>query len=95
VALERNYQPKLIGRIEDRFVGCFIIKLDVRQGLPDLLILFNDRWAALEVKRSSTASYQPNQEYYLELFGKMSFAATIYPSNEEAVLNALQTALGL
>ena len=62
------------------------------QGFPDLTILFRDMWAVLEVKAHKDAPYQPNQEYYLDLLGTMSFAATIYPENEEEVLRALQHA---
>jgi hypothetical protein len=47
----------------------------------------------LEVKKSEHESFQPNQVYYLELLNDMSFAAVIYPSNEEEVLLALQHAL--
>jgi hypothetical protein len=49
-------------------------------------------WATLECKSSEDASTQPNQEYYIERLGEMSFAAYIYPENEEEVLNALQQA---
>ena len=40
--------------------------------------------------RSANEPYQPNQEYYLEQFGQMSFAAMICPENEKDVLDALQ-----
>lgn len=60
------------------------------QGIPDLTILWYNTWAVLEVKVSANEPYQPNQEYYLEMLDQLSFAATIYPENEEAVLNDLQ-----
>ena len=92
--LERDYQAKLIKKIEKRFKGCMVLKQDssLRQGIPDLLVLWNDRWFALEVKASAKAPYQPNQEYYLEVLNNMAFSATIYPENEEAVLDAIQQA---
>lgn len=76
------------------FPGCEISKMDpsYQQGFPDLLILWNDRWAVLEVKKSATADVQPNQEYFVNKFSRMSFAAYIYPENEKEVLSALQQA---
>ena len=60
--------------------------------MPDLLIVWGKHWATLEVKTSISANIQPNQEYYVEQLGRMSFAAYIYPENEEEVLSALQQA---
>ena len=94
--LERDYQPGLIDRISMRFPGCFVLKNDEQylQGIPDLTILYGKYWAMLEVKKSSKEPYRPNQEYYLQLLGEMSFTATIFPENEEEVLDALQSAFG-
>lgn len=94
--LESKYQRDLKKRIEQLFPGCVILKQDasLRQGIPDLLILYRDKWALLEVKASATAERQPNQEYYVENFNLLSFAAFIYPENEEEVLNALQRTFG-
>ena len=74
--------------------GCVILKNDSEyiQGIPDLLVLFRDRWAMLEVKASEDSPNQPNQEWYIARLNKMSFAAFIYPENEEEVLNDLQRA---
>lgn len=93
---EAAYQKDLIGRLQVMFPDCFIIKNDAsaRQGIPDLLILWGSRWAMLEVKLSARSPIQPNQEYYVDMFGEMSFAAFIYPENEEQVLYDLQSALG-
>ena len=91
---ENAYQAGLIERLHAIFEGCFIMKNDThsRQGVPDLLILYKDRWAMLEVKKSEDAAIQPNQDYYVDLFDGMSFAAYIYPENEEDVLDELQHA---
>lgn len=93
--LERDFQAKLIKELKVMFKGCIIVKNDPNyiQGIPDLLILYNDRWAALEVKKSEHAHHQPNQEYYVDLMDKMSFAAFIYPENKEEILYELQQAL--
>lgn len=95
-ASESRYQNHLVGRLNQMFPECFIIKNDPRefQGVPDLLILHGDKWAMLEVKLSETANIQPNQEWYVTRFNTMSFASFIYPENEEEVLNALQHTFG-
>lgn len=92
--LESQFQASLIKKIKLLFPGSVVLKNDSGyiQGIPDLLILFEDRWATLEVKRNKDSKRQPNQEYYIDLFNRMSFAAFIYPENEEEVLHALQQA---
>ena len=90
--LEKIFQSELIKEIKALFPGCIILKNDPTyiQGIPDLLILFEDKWAALEVKKSITASHRPNQEFYVNKMGRMSYANFIYPENKEVVLNELQ-----
>lgn len=92
--LEREYQAKLIQKIKLMFPGCVILKNDTEymQGIPDLLILWEDKWAMLEVKRSERARDQPNQRYFVRELDQMSFAAFIFPENEEEVLDELQQA---
>lgn len=91
---ENQYQALLIEKLRDIFPGCFILKNDsgYRQGVPDLTILFRDRWAVLEVKASASESERPNQAYYISLLDEMSFAAFIFPENEEDVIHDLQQA---
>lgn len=93
---ESKYQHDLINRLECEFKGCIIIKNppDRIQGIPDLLILFEDKWAALEVKVSSKAPERPNQRYYVVELDRMSFAAFIFPENEDRVIDELQLAFG-
>lgn len=95
--IESRFQSGLIQDLKYLFDGCIILKNDPSylQGVPDLLILFHDQWAALEVKRSLEASRQSNQEYYVDLMDHMSFAAFICPENKGDVLRALQYAFGL
>lgn len=93
--LERDFQSKLIKELKQIFDGCIIMKNDPDyiQGIPDLLILFEDKWAALEVKKSAKASHRPNQDYYVNRMDTMSYASFIYPENKEEVLYELQQAL--
>lgn len=90
--LENRFKTKLIDELEEMFPGCIIVHLDPNeiQGIPDLLILYKNKWAALEGKKSKNAIHQPNQEYYVDLMNQMSFAAFIYPENKEEILDELQ-----
>ena len=92
--LESGFQDRLKDDIYDLFTGCMIMKLDSSyiQGIPDLLILYEDKWAVLECKKHASAIRQPNQEYYVDKMNQMSFAAFIYPENKEEVLYELQRA---
>lgn len=96
MSTEARFQSSLISKLRKRFEGCVILKNDANyiQGIPDLLILYRDRWAALECKRSSRSPHRPNQDYYVELLNRMSFAAFIYPENEEEILNAMEHTFG-
>lgn len=89
--LENKFKTKLNNELKDMFPGCIIIHMDPNeiQGIPDLLILYKDRWAALEGKKSADASARPNQPYYIEKMNKMSFARFIYPENKDEVLKKL------
>lgn len=84
----------LIKELETIFEGCVILKNDPNyiQGFPDLLILYKNKWAALECKRDGRASRQPNQEYYVDILDNMSFASFIFPQNKKEVLHELQQA---
>lgn len=89
---ESEYQSRLIDRIKDRFPGCIVLKNDARyiQGIPDLLVLDEENWGALEVKRERNAHRQPNQSFYVERMNRMSYASVISPENEEDVLNEME-----
>lgn len=90
--LESVFQSKLIKELECMFKGCIILKNDANyiQGFPDLLILYKNKWAALECKKDAYATFQPNQEYYIELLNSMSYSSVIYPEIKEEVLYELQ-----
>jgi hypothetical protein len=91
---ENRYQAGLIKRLKARFPGCRVLKNDPNylQGILDLTLFYGPTWAMLEVKASATAAERPNQAYYVEQMNDMSFAAFIYPENEEEVLVALEEA---
>ncbi len=91
---EAAYQNKLIRKLKKVFPGCVVLKNDSAyiQGMPDLALLWHDRWATLEVKASESSPRQPNQEFYVQQMDDMSFSAFVYPENEEEVLVALQEA---
>lgn len=95
--LEREFQAALIKKIKALLPGCVVLKNDSSylQGIPDLLVLHGQNWAMLEVKASFHATYQVNQEYYLDILNDMSFATMICPENEEEVLRELHKALRL
>lgn len=92
---ESAFERHVVQRLYDEFPGCVVLKLDssLTQGIPDRLVLFGPAWGSLEIKRSKTAPFQPNQEHYIRVLDEMSFAAVIYPENEDEVFDALQHAL--
>lgn len=94
--LESEFQSNLIKDIEDRLPGCIVLKNDAKykRGIPDLLVLYEDRWGALECKKHEKASKRPNQDYYVHRMNKMSFARFVRPENKEEVLDEMEHTLG-
>lgn len=88
---ESKFQSDLKKELKQRYDGCIVTKLDSSdiQGIPDLLILYNNKWATLENKKNNKASKRPNQDYYVEKMNNMSFSRFIYPENKNDVLNDL------
>jgi hypothetical protein len=88
---ENKFKTNLVKELKQLFPGCIITHLDPNeiQGIPDLLILYRDKWAALEGKISEDAPVRPNQPYYVDLMNRMSFAAFIYPENKDEVVDEL------
>lgn len=89
--LESGFQDKLRDTLKELFPGCMIFKMDQIQGIPDLLVLYKNKWATLENKKSEKATRRPNQEYYVNRMNEMSFSRFIYPENRDEVLNDLKT----
>lgn len=89
---ESKYQAGLIKRLKDRFPDSIILKNDAsyKQGIPDLTVLYGDKWATLEVKQSEDAKHRPNQDYYVNKMNSMSFSSFISPENEQEVLDAME-----
>lgn len=87
--LESGFQDKLIKELKELFEGCMVFKMDQIQGIPDLLILYKNKWATLECKKFAKAKRQPNQEYYVGIMNDMSFSRFISPDNKEEVLHEL------
>lgn len=90
--LENKFQANLIRELKNEFPECIVMKNDSSyiQGVPDLLVLHKDKWASLEVKRSSNASHQPNQDYYVDKMNKMGFSRFVYPENKDNVMADLR-----
>lgn len=90
--LEREFQSKLIREIKLKFPGCIVLKNDEQyiQGIPDLTVLYRNKWVVLECKRSSRSKIRPNQKNYVDALNQMSGAWFIYPENKEEVFNEIQ-----
>ena len=92
--IESEFQKRLKKELKERYPDSYVLKTDCNdiQGMPDLLILYKNKWAALEVKKNKTASHRPNQDYHVERLNKMSYSAFIYPENKEEIFNDLDHA---
>ena len=93
---ESEFQKNLKKELKSIFPGSIVTKLDSSdiQGIPDLLILYKNKWATLENKRHAKATPQPNQAYYVEKMNHMSFSKFIYPENKDSILNELKKYFG-
>lgn len=89
---ESQFQHDLIKKIGERFPGSIVMKNDPTyiQGIPDLTVLYRDKWATLECKKTQNAKHQPNQDYYVEEMNKMSFSSFVCPESMEEVLNDME-----
>lgn len=87
--LESGFQDKLRKELKSRYPDSLIFKMDQIQGIPDMLILYKDKYAFLENKKSASATHQPNQDYYINKLNNMSFARFVFPENKDKVLEEL------
>ena len=90
--LERDFQKRLRQDLKRIFPGCVVIKTDPTnfQGCPDLFIFYENKWAALECKKSEKSHHQPNQDHWIGVLDEMSFADFVYPENRKDILDELQ-----
>lgn len=90
--LESEFQSKVIKEIKRRLPESIVLKNDptYKQGVPDLIVLWKDRWATLECKKDGKSTHRPNQDYYVGLMDHMSFSEFIYPEIKTAVLDRLE-----
>lgn len=90
--LESVFKTRLIRRILEEFPGAIVLKADANyiQGIADNFILYGNTWAAFEAKRDRFAPHQPNQDYYVNLLNKMSYASFVYPENEDTFIHEIQ-----
>ena len=96
-----GYKAGLIPRIINEFGGsgrCRVMHNDPnlpgQQGIPDLTVFIDDKWALLEVKASEKSKKRPNQDYWVQEWSSVTFCSFIYPENESEVFDALHKALG-
>lgn len=92
---ESKFQARLVKKLRAMFPGCVILKNDPSHllGIPDLSVFYGNRWVMLECKAAYDSPVQPNQPFYVEKLNGMSYAAFIYPENEEEILREVQQAL--
>ncbi len=88
---KNGFQSHVIETIKRVLPGCIVLKNDSSylQGIPDLAIFYGNKYAMLECKRGEYEPHQPNQDYYVDLFSKMSYSAFIFPENEEQIISEL------
>ena len=89
--LESKFQKDFIDEVKERYPGCIALKNDSSyiQGFPDSTLLYEDKWAVLEMKKERGAHKQPNQEYYVNKRDKMSFSRFVFPENRDEVFEDL------
>lgn len=93
--LESNFQAKLVKELKELFPGCVVLKNDAqyKDSIPDLTILYKDKYALLECKRSREAmehclkTKQRNQKWWIDHFNEMGgYANYIFPENKYDIL---------
>ena len=89
--LEKDFQHFVIKILKAKFPEGYILKNDASyvQGIPDIIMLYENKWIALEIKRSCKSSKRPNQEYHVNKMNAMSFSRFVYPENFDEVIKEI------
>jgi len=91
---ESKFQRDLVKELKAEYPGSYVFKINGKQGYPDLIFLYEDKWATLECKKSAKAKHRPNQDEHVERMNNMSFSSFIYPENKQEVLHELSIFMG-
>lgn len=93
---ENVFQSRLIKELKTSFPGSLVFKMDPKDhpGIPDLLILYKDKWASLECKKQANSSKRSGQPYYVAKMNEMSYSAFVSPENKKEVLDDLRRVFG-
>lgn len=85
--LESAFKTRATKWLRDHFPGCIIMKNDagLLLGIPDMTILYRDKWALLEFKASASSAKQPLQDDYIQLSRQWSYGSFVYPENWQQV----------
>ena len=77
---ESDFQANTIKKLKVMFPGAIITKLDASYilGIPEVLILWGQRWAVFEFKKYVHATKRQNPDSYVDRMNTMSFARVIY-----------------
>ena len=90
---EQQLQTKVITWLKQKGCVCFKIPAgdqSVPTGVPDVLALIpGGGWAALEIKASKKARFQPLQKPWLEKLDKMFYSRVVCPENWDEIKKEL------
>lgn len=89
---EQSLQSKITRWLKDQ--GAYVIKVraapGVPVGCPDIIALYNERWATIEVKRATNAPFQTGQQATLQHLKKMNtFVYVANPVNWQQIQDDL------
>jgi hypothetical protein len=85
---KREFKEDIGKRLPE--VEIFEPNATTKRSSPDMIMLGEAGWAALEFKRSKNADHQPNQDYRVFQLNEKGYATFVYPENKEEVLHDLE-----